>query len=208
MPTFEDMQSPEIAELAEALSAAQGEFDVAIKDNTNPAFPKSKYADLAACINAARPHLAKHGLSVVQATIATEKDVLLRTILLHKSGQWIASYYPIVGDWQAPQKIGSAMTYARRYTLCALLQIAQDDDDAEAAMGRGPSTSYGQREDRKPTSNGRPPAPSRPAGSAADRLADSVPRQPAARPAPRPPVNRDDVPVDDSFGEPPPQYRR
>lgn len=165
-------QSESIAELATALSAAQGEFEAATKDKTNPAF-KSKYADLSACIDAVRPHLAKHGLAVVQTTVSTEKEVLLRTTLLHKSGQWIAGHYPIVGEWAAPQKIGSAMTYARRYTLCAMLQIAQEDDDAEAAMGRGPGASSQQS-----SGGGRFNAPSNPAG----RIADQAARQPAARP--------------------------
>lgn len=195
-----ELQSNEIAELATALSAAQGEFDAATKDKSNPAF-KSKYADLSSCIEAVRPHLAKHGLSVVQAMMATEKDVLLRTMLLHKSGQWLASYYPIVGEWAAPQKIGSAVTYARRYTLCALLQIAQEDDDAEAAMGRGNGgQSAGNGYSHRPAERTNYQAPRPPA--AEDRIANQAARQAPARPAPRP-APRDDVPIDDSFGPPP-----
>lgn len=194
-----ELQSSEIDQIATALSAAQGEFDAAVKDKNNPAFPKSKYADLSACIDAVRPHLTKHGLAVVQTMVSMEKDVLLRSVLMHKSGQWIASYFPIMGDWANPQKIGSATTYARRYTLCALLQIAQEDDDAETAMGRGaaPSNGQAQRADRY-TSSDRNAAP-----TTADRIAGRAASQAPARQAPR----ADGPPVDESFGEPPPRRR-
>lgn len=194
-----ELQSPEIHEIAAALSAAQGEFDAATKDKSNPAFPRSKYADLSACIEAVRPHLTKHGLAVVQTMVSSEKDVLLRSVLMHKSGQWIASYFPIMGDWSNPQKIGSATTYARRYTLCALLQIAQEDDDAEAAMGRGAGASNGhsQRADRYSADDRREQP------TTAERIAGTAARQAPARPAPR----AEGPPVDESFGEPPPRRR-
>lgn len=190
-------QSETIAELAAALATAQGEFEAATKEKENPAF-KSKYADLSACIESVRAPLAKHGLSVVQVIMPQEQDVMLCTKLIHKSGEWIASYYPIVGEWGLPQKIGSAITYARRYTLCALLQIAQEDDDAESAMGRGAGASNGNH--AAPTH--RYPERQGPA----DRIATQATRQAPARPATaaRPTPVRDDAPLE-SFGEPPPR---
>jgi len=121
--------SAEISELAAALAAAQGMMENAIMNRTNPHF-KTKYADLAAVLNAARKPLSANGLAIVQ----TIGDGVLHTRLLHTSGQWIASEHPLPMSGK-PQEIGSALTYARRYSLSALIGIAADeDDDANAAQ--------------------------------------------------------------------------
>jgi len=121
--------SEQISELAAALAAAQGMMENAIMNRTNPHF-KTKYADLAAVLNAARKPLSANGLAVVQ----TIGDGVLHTRLLHTSGQWIASEHPLPMSGR-PQEIGSALTYARRYSLSALIGIAADeDDDANAAQ--------------------------------------------------------------------------
>jgi hypothetical protein len=97
-------------------------------NRVNPHF-KSKYADLAAIFDAARKPLSANGLAIVQ----TIGDGVLHTRLLHTSGQWIASEHPLPMSGR-PQEIGSALTYARRYSLSALIGIAADeDDDANAA---------------------------------------------------------------------------
>jgi len=128
--------SPEITELAKALSAAQGEMVPAKKTAENPFF-KSKYADLASVWDVCRGPLTKNGLSIVQTTsVHEEGETLLRTILLHSSGQWLESHYPVNPVKTDPQGLGSAMTYARRYTLMAMVGIAPEDDDAEGAMDR------------------------------------------------------------------------
>jgi len=120
--------SEQIDELAGALAKAQGMMENAVMNRTNPHF-KSRYADLAAIINAARKALSANGLAFVQ----TISDGVLHTRLLHTSGQWIASEHPLPMSGK-PQEIGSALTYARRYSLSALLGIAADeDDDANAA---------------------------------------------------------------------------
>jgi len=115
--------SEQISELAAALAAAQGMMENAIMNRINPHF-KSKYADLAAIFDAARKPLSANGLAIVQ----TIGDGVLHTRLLHTSGQWIASEHPLPMSGR-PQEIGSALTYARRYSLSALIGIAADEDD-------------------------------------------------------------------------------
>ena len=129
-------RSETIGALAAALSKAQSEFDHAKKDVNNTFF-KSKYADLAGCIDAARAQLSANGLSVSQYTDLDETGrMLLFTILMHSSGEWISGKYPISPVKNDPQGIGSAITYARRYSFCAITGIASDDDDGNAASGK------------------------------------------------------------------------
>ena len=115
-------------ELAAALAKAQGAMNNASMNRINPHF-KSKYADLAALWDAVRKPLSDNGLSVVQII----RDGSLHTMLLHTSGQRLCSDYPLPATAR-PQEMGSALTYARRYSLSALVGIAADeDDDANAA---------------------------------------------------------------------------
>ena len=138
-------KSEQINELATALSKAQGCIKPAIKDSTNPFF-KSQYADLASVWEACRKPLAENGLSVVQTIDGNDK---LETTLLHSSGQFISSTLPFVAKDQTSQSIGSAITYARRYALSAMVGICPDDDDAEAAMGRVPLNKKTTEEEEK-----------------------------------------------------------
>ena len=124
-------QSESIGNLATALSAAQGKITGALKDSENPFF-KSKYADLASVWDACRTALSENGLAVIQTTTAEDT---LRTILVHKSGEWIEGYLKIKAKDESPQAQGSGLTYARRYALAAIVGIAQVDDDANAAQG-------------------------------------------------------------------------
>ena len=131
--------SEQISELAAALAVAQGMMENAIMNRTNPHF-KTKYADLAAVLNAARKPLSANGLAIVQ----TIGDGVLHTRLLHTSGQWIASEHPLPMSGK-PQEIGSALTYARRYSLSALIGIAADeDDDANVATSRSNGKATGE----------------------------------------------------------------
>lgn len=120
--------------LATALAAAQGQMEGAKKDTANP-FHKSKYADLASVWEAIRGPLSANGLSVVQlVTEAPAGFVGLTTILLHSSGQQISSTFHMpVKDANNPQAVGSALTYARRYALSALVGVAPEDDDGNFA---------------------------------------------------------------------------
>jgi hypothetical protein len=125
-----------VNDLATALAKAQSEIKHAVKDSSNPFF-KSSYADLASVWEACRAPLSKHGLSVTQTTDVLENgQAVLITTLLHSSGQYIQGRYPLNPIKNDPQAMGSAVTYARRYTLQAIVGIAPDDDDAEAAMAR------------------------------------------------------------------------
>lgn len=118
----------EIADLAKALAAAQGEFKNPVKDRVNPHF-KNKYATLDALQSETRPILAKHGLAVVQ--LPTTAPSLI-TRLMHSSGQFVESETPLPTNLP-PQQFGSALTYMRRYSYAAILNItADEDDDAEA----------------------------------------------------------------------------
>jgi hypothetical protein len=128
-------QSESIADLAAALSKAQASITGALKDSANPFF-KSKYADLASCWDACRKPLTDNGLAVIQTIEAGEGRAVLVTTLAHSGGEWIKSYCPILTKDDSPQALGSAITYARRYALAAMVGLAQIDDDAEAAQGR------------------------------------------------------------------------
>jgi len=127
--------SAEIGELAAALAKAQGEMEGAAKSADNPFF-KSKYADLSAVWSAARKALSTNNLAVIQTTEPTEDRVVVVTTLAHASGQWIRgklSMRPVKSD---PQGVGSCITYARRYALAAMVGVAPEDDDGNAASGK------------------------------------------------------------------------
>ena len=161
--------SEQINEIAGALAKAQGEMGGAKKDAANPFF-KSKYADLASVWDACREPLTKHGLSVVQfpqteyrgepepyewtskmgekrygVRIVCVVSVLTR--LTHASGQWMDDVVSTMLPTGDPQAVGSAITYLRRYALQSVAGVAPEDDDAEAAHGRGD----GQQATAKPT---------------------------------------------------------
>lgn len=119
--------------LAAALSAAQGEMQNAAFNKKNPHF-KSSYADLSAIRDAVTPALAKHGLAVTQTLDWRDGAAFLVTQLVHKDGGKIDGCYPLPPNHGDPQKFGSALTYARRYSLAALCNIAsEEDDDGNAA---------------------------------------------------------------------------
>lgn len=131
--------SESIDQLIAALANFQGELkqpslnkDVSVKTKQGYTY-KFKYADLGECMRAAAPGLAKHGLAVSQIISGGH----LLTVLGHKSGQWLRSEVNIgverISDYQG---LGSAITYLKRYSYCAILGIVADtDDDANAACG-------------------------------------------------------------------------
>ena len=125
------MQSENTGDLSAALSKAQASMQAAKFDKTNPHF-KNKYASLAAVIDAIRKPLAENGLAYTQTTEIRDGGFVLVTTLRH-GAQWVASEYPLPIAAK-PQELGSALTYARRYSLSAIACIAADeDDDAEGA---------------------------------------------------------------------------
>lgn len=129
------MISQSIGALAVALSKAQAEIQGAVKDSQNPFF-KSNYADLSSVWEACRGPLTKNGLCVIQTTEMQEKGLMLVTLLAHSSGEYICGYYPINPSKPDPQALGSAITYARRYALAAIVGVCPVDDDGEGAMHR------------------------------------------------------------------------
>jgi hypothetical protein len=128
-------RSENIGELAAAMAKAQGEMKGALKDSSNPFF-KSKYADLSAVMEAIREPFAKNGLAYVQSTRMEGERLIMETTIIHSSNQWWSTEYPVTPKEFSPQAIGSAITYARRYSLSSIAGVAQVDDDGEAAEGR------------------------------------------------------------------------
>jgi hypothetical protein len=131
-------QSETIIKLAEAMSKAQAEMGGAVKDSSNPFF-KSSYADLTSVIKAIKEPFANNGLSFVQFPINGDHSIGVITRVMHESGEWLESEYLLPLVKNDPQSAGSAITYARRYSLAAMAGIPAIDDDAEMAMVRGKS---------------------------------------------------------------------
>lgn len=126
--------SHSIGKLATDLAKAQAEMEGAKRDATNPHF-RSSYATLAAVCDACGP-LATHGIAYLQPTRADGPHVTVTTVLIHSSGEWIAEDLTLTAGQNTPQAVGSAITYGRRYGLAAMVGIAPEDDDGEAAEPR------------------------------------------------------------------------
>jgi ERF superfamily len=111
-----------------ALIAAKAQFNPIHKNKINPHF-NFKYATLDEILEAIAPALLANNLLLIQPTIAKDNSTVLKTILIHaESGEQLESELtiPTIAD---PQKLGAAMTYYRRFSICSLLAIAPDDDD-------------------------------------------------------------------------------
>lgn len=118
---------------AAALVRAQREFGAALKSSDNPHF-RTKYADLSACLDAVMDALNRHGLALVQKTHPDADGVAVETLLIHETGDTISGgILRVPAAKRDPQGFGSALTYARRYSLMAVCGIAPEDDDGNAA---------------------------------------------------------------------------
>lgn len=128
------MQSESISELGKALVKAQAMMSPAIKDARNP-FLNTRYASLNAVLEACREPLLTNGLAIVQSPAPAPEYlgsnfIGLETKLLHaESGQWIASLAVIPLVKPDPQAMGAAISYARRYSLSAMLGIVSEEDN-------------------------------------------------------------------------------
>ncbi len=133
-------KSESIKELATALAKFQGEIKNPNNTATNPFF-KSKYAPLSDVLNAVRPILSKNGLSVLQSPSGDGEHIIVTTTLIHSSGEWIESPELVLkADKATAQGAGSAITYARRYAISAILGISsEDDDDGNEAEKQAPT---------------------------------------------------------------------
>lgn len=120
-----------------ALAKALPELESAKKNKANPAF-KSKYADLAAVIEALEP-IRKHGLWYRQVLHESSEGVNVETIYIHEGGDTLSAgslYMPATK--RDAQGFGSALTYARRYSLQSAFGLATEDDDGNAAVKSAP----------------------------------------------------------------------
>ncbi len=137
-----EIRSESIAAIAPALVLAQTQMSVAVKDTKNPFF-KSMYADFNSVREAVVPALNANGIMVMQPIV----NGSVRTILIHKSGEFVGCDTPIVvSKDRDAQAMGSAISYSRRYGLSALLAVGSEDDDGESAMGRKAVINYASKD--------------------------------------------------------------
>lgn len=125
-------------ELATALVKAQAEMEAATKDSSNPFF-KSKYADLNAVMGAIKPAIAKYGLAFTQNCHDAPDAAKVETIIWHESGEHVScGVISVPVAKHDAQGYGSALTYARRYSLSAAFGVGAEDDDGNAAAKAAP----------------------------------------------------------------------
>lgn len=127
--------SDSIANLIKARIAAAADIRHAEKNAVNPHL-RNKYADLGAVLDAIQA-IHKHGLTLFHLPSGNVDNVEVTAMLAHESGEFLACTIGIKPDKPTAQAMGSAITYARRYTASALLGISQADDDGNEASGRG-----------------------------------------------------------------------
>ena len=155
-----ELNSPEITRLAKALLAVQQELAPANKDATNP-FTRSRYATLNSVMEACREALLRHGIWLTQLPVPAPPElgpghIGLLTKLTHaESGQWQGSLTVVPLPKADPQGMGSAITYARRYALTAMLGIITEDDDGEGARA-GTQTSTRREQPPRTATEPRP----------------------------------------------------
>lgn len=142
-------QSPTIAKLVAALVQVQATVEGAVKGKANPAFKGTKYADLSAVWEACREQLVTNDLTVVQFPgEMVDNRMTMTTQLSHATGEWMRGTLSIPLSKVDAQGYGSAVTYARRYALAAVVGVCPEDDDGNAASQRGP-----QRQEQPQTIN-------------------------------------------------------
>jgi hypothetical protein len=124
-------KSVSICEVASALSKAQAEIPAVKFDSQNP-FLKNKYASLGAVIETARPVLAKHGLAIVQSPVSSGEQIGITTLVTHTSGEWLEDTIYINSTdskgLSVAQSAGVVISYLRRYSLQAFLNMYADED--------------------------------------------------------------------------------
>jgi ERF superfamily. len=145
--------SETVSELFKAMHKFRTQLKQPLKDANNPFF-KSKYVPLENVVSVIDEAIAETGLSYTQETLYNENGlIVLETIIMHESGEYIALggvvVKPVKND---PQGVGSATTYARRYSLSAAFGIAsdQDDDGNQAISGSNPPANAKKQSQSKP----------------------------------------------------------
>src|SRR5580658_7809244 len=157
--------SDTIGAIAAALAKAQAEIinpEKSLTATIRSPFPNSdrtfRYAALSSGLDIVRKALGKHEIATVQTTSIDNEAALIRltTVLAHSSGEWLSSDWPVcpITETAAPQKMGMALTYARRYALFTLVGIAGEDDLDAPDLGTPPNQ-MAEPQKPEPTSNGR-----------------------------------------------------
>jgi len=159
-----ELESETVAKIVPALIAAQAAYKPAVKDAMNDHF-RSRYVTLDGVLDAVGDALRSQGIAVMQQTYlesaSREGDpdgLMLRTRLVHTSGEWVAGFLPVRPVKDDPQGMGSALTYSRRYGLMTLVGIAPEDDDGQA--GSAPAKAAPAK---RPPPKAAPAAPAVPA---------------------------------------------
>lgn len=125
--------------ITSAFVKAKKAFGPALKTSKNDHF-KSKYADLAACLDAVDEALLDNGIAMIQETFDDQTGVTVETVFMHESGESIrCGKLHVPASKQDPQGYGSALSYARRYSLMSACGIAAEDDDGQAASHPKPT---------------------------------------------------------------------
>ncbi len=148
-------QTKGIDKIAEALAQAQGEFApisldkegkiVWQRDNGTDGSYSYKYSSLGEIIRSVSPALAKAGIARASGVKQDNQRVCVSTMLIHSSGQWLACELNFLVKSDDPKKIGSAISYGRRYGLSALCGIAsEEDDDGDAVTRKSPVKNGGR----------------------------------------------------------------
>lgn len=133
--------STEITKIAPALVAIQKAMETVTKSAVNPYY-KSKYADINSFLEVAIPVINANGCSLLQPTYSDATGHFVETYIIHESGQFVASDpLRLELDKTDMQKLGSSITYARRYQVQSLLGMRGEDDDAEESMNRNKAAS-------------------------------------------------------------------
>ena len=129
-------ETPIGKQIAAAFVKAQRQFGPALKTSTNPHF-RSKYADLSNCVEAVIGALNDNGIGLMQRTYESKDGVMVETVFIHESGEIMeCGLLHVPASKQDPQGYGSALTYARRYSLLAATGLAPEDDDGNSASRR------------------------------------------------------------------------
>lgn len=147
--------SDTLAAIAPAMAKAQSEVEGARKDSSNPAFKRDGkplgYADLTSVWEACREAVSANGLSIIQSPgLVIDGKMHMDTLLLHTSGEWVAGELSIPLGKSDAQGYGSAVTYARRYALAAIMSVCPEDDDGNAASEPTPRQQQQHQPDPKP----------------------------------------------------------
>lgn len=129
--------SPSTEKLDAALAKVQGEVKPALKDSLNPHF-RSSYADLASVWDAIRLALSRNGVSVTQWPVDSDSSLVTMVTRVAHAGEWMKGTFSIPASKADAQGYGSAITYARRFTLMAAIGVAPEDDDGNAAAKSAP----------------------------------------------------------------------